>query len=97
MTVANREIKEESCILIAEVDGASYYYNVAVPEIEKGIRAIEASYNAYNKICSRIYIGGFTLVTEGSNLSIQDISDRVCFYTTMNSNREVSNTPALGR
>ena len=88
MVLNEKNSKEESCILVAEVEGASYYYNVAVPEIERGMKAIKASYDYFHKTCSRIYISGFTLVSEGSNLSVEDISDKVEFYTRMSTNKE---------
>ncbi len=96
MTIFNKDDdikKEESCILVAEVEGFIHYYNVAVPEIEKGMKAIKASYDFFHKTCSRIYIAGFTLVSEGSNLSVEAISDKVEFLTNLQSkNEEKENT-----
>ena len=95
MTVNYNNGKVESCVLVAEIDGYNYYYNVAVSDIEKSIRTIEEAYDYYDKMCTRIYISGFTLVGKSDNLSQEEIIERVArnarsFRKLDNSKEEVS-------
>ena len=65
----NKNSNIESCILVAEVNGYSYHYNVAIPEIESSIKTIVVTYDELEQPISRVYIAGFNLVSEGTNLS----------------------------
>ena len=88
MTVRNKEGLVESCVLVAEINGYNYYYNVALPDIERSIRAIQAAYDYYNMMCTKIYISGFTLVNESTNLSpegiVEKVANNTCFHKVEN-------------
>ena len=77
MAIKYREGYVESCVLVAEIEGSNYYYNVAPADIETGMKTIRATYDQLNKKCSKVYIGGFTLVTDDTNLSKRGLVERV--------------------
>ena len=97
MEVRNREGYVESCVLVAEIDGSNHYFNVALPDIEIGMKTIRATYEKIDRKCSKVYIGGFTLVSRNTNLSKKGLVERVIssenIYRQLRSEEQVS----LGR
>lgn len=88
MTVRNHEGSVASCVLIADVDGSSTYFNVPVKDIEMSKNVIQASYDYFGEACTRVYIGGFVLVDQSTNLSREKIFERVAFDQRMRQKAE---------
>ena len=88
-----REGYVESCVLVAEVDGSTYHYNVAPADIESGIKTIRATYDQLDRKLSKVYIGGFTLVTDDTNLTKRGIVERV--ITTENRLKNLRNNDTV--
>ena len=63
MEVNYKKGLEPSCLLIAEHNGYNYSYNVSLSEIEEGMETLVTIYG------STVYIGGFPLVSKGTNLT----------------------------
>ena len=88
--------KVESCVLVAEVNGSSYYYNVDPANIESGIKTIVAAYDTFDEMCSRVYISGFNLVSRDTNLSKEELIKRVAFPARQNKRiREIQSSAAV--
>ena len=79
MTVNYKKGHIESCILVAEIGDSKQRFNVDVHNIENGIKTIIAAYDYVGRPCQRVYISGFDLVTDNTNLTKEGIIARVAF------------------
>ena len=83
MLKRNQDNHENSCILVADVEDSSYSFNVAIPDIETGMKTIMETYEFLNCNCKRVYIAGFAITSKGTNLTTEGLIDRVIFSTEM--------------
>ena len=77
MTVNYKEGHIDSCVIIAEADGSKDRYFVAPEDADQSIRLIKNALRIIGKENPKVYISGFTLVTKNTNLSQEDIVNKI--------------------
>lgn len=79
MSVNFKPNHENSCIVLAEIEGEKVTFNVDYSDI---VSCIEIVKEIYDPNC-KVYISGFDIVTKGTNLSDEQVINKI--------NRTVSN------
>ena len=79
MTREEKSNKVECCVLIADVNDETHYYNIPKQKIEESIKIIEIGFNKLNNPCSRVYIAGFNLINENDVLTKDKLIERLAY------------------
>ena len=82
--------KVECCVLVADVNDSTYYYNIPKLKIEESMNVITVGFNKLNNPCSRVYIAGFTLISEDDVLTKERLIERLAYQTNASNKRKNS-------
>ena len=83
MTGNYKEGHVDSCVIVAEVNGSNNRYFVAPEDAAQSMKLIENTIKVFANTKPKVYVSGFTLVTEGTNLSQQEILNKVSIWAEL--------------